>query len=55
METFAQYRPTPFLFDSTSENAESSFEVYFTMPEDKTEKHITMDFVSEKKGLRKNG
>ena len=54
-EKFEEYRPTPFLFDSVSNDAESSFEVYFTMPEDKTEKHITMDFVSEKKGLRKNG
>lgn len=50
-ETFAQYRPTPFLFDSTSENAESSFEVYFTMPEDKTEKTYDYGFCVGKEGI----
>ena len=50
-ETFAQYRPTPFLFDSTSENAESSFEVYFTMPEDKTEKTYNYGFCVGKEGI----
>lgn len=28
-ENFEEFRPTPFLFDSTSADAESSFEVYF--------------------------
>ena len=37
-EKFEEYRPTPFLFDSTSVDAESSFEVYFTIPGDKNEK-----------------
>ena len=37
-EEFEQFRPTPFLFDSTSEEAESSFEVYFTLSGDKAEK-----------------
>ena len=50
-ETFAQYSPTPFLFDSTSENAESSFEVYFTMPEDKTEKTYNYGFCVGKEGI----
>lgn len=50
-ETFAQYRPIPFLFDSTSENAESSFEVYFTMPEDKTEKTYNYGFCVGKEGI----
>lgn len=50
-EIFAQYRPTPFLFDSTSENAESSFEVYFTMPEDKTEKTYNYGFCVGKEGI----
>ena len=36
-EKFEEYRPTPFLFDSTSAYAESSFEVYFTIPGDKTQ------------------
>ena len=37
-EKFEEFRPTPFLFDSTSPEAESSFEVYFTLPGDKTGK-----------------
>ncbi len=32
-----QYRATPFLFDSSSAAAESSFEVYFTLEKDETE------------------
>ena len=36
-EKFEEFRPTPFLFDSTSADAESSFEVYFTLPGDKSE------------------
>lgn len=35
-------RPTPFLFDKESENAPSSFEVYFTVPGD--EKGVTYDY-----------
>lgn len=30
-EKYTEYRPTPFLFDSNSENAESSFEVSFVL------------------------
>ena len=30
-EAFEEFRPTPFLFDSTSADAESSFEVYFNI------------------------
>ena len=33
-EKFEEYRPTPFLFDSISSDAESSFEIYFTIPGD---------------------
>lgn len=43
-ENFTEYRPTPFLFDSNSENAESSFEVYFTIPGDKGEKSYNYGF-----------
>ena len=50
-ETFAQYRPTPFLFDSTSENAESSFEVYFTIPGDKAEKTYNYGFCVDRHGV----
>ena len=35
---FDDIRPCPFLFDISSENADTSFEVYFTVPGDKTEK-----------------
>ena len=48
-EKFEEYRPTPFLFDSTSADAESSFEVYFTIPEIRTRRHIIMDSVLTKK------
>ena len=37
-EKFEEFRPTPFLFDSTPASAESSFEVYFTLPGDKAER-----------------
>lgn len=33
-----EFRPTPFLFDSTSAEAKYSFEVYFTLPGDKSER-----------------
>ena len=33
-EKFEEFSPTPFLFDSKSINDESSFEVYFTLPDD---------------------
>lgn len=50
-EKFAKYRPTPFLFDSKSVNAESSFEVYFTMPGDITEKSYNYGFCVGKDGI----
>lgn len=43
-ENYSEYRPTPFLFDTKSESAESSFEVYFTVPGDKTEKTYNYGF-----------
>lgn len=48
---FDEYRPTPFLFDSTSENAESSFEAYFTIPGDKSEKSYNYGFCIGKEGV----
>ena len=50
-EGFEEFRPTPFLFDSTSANAESSFEVYFTLPGDKTEKTYNYGFCIDKEGV----
>lgn len=50
-EEFDEYRPTPFLFDSSSENAESSFEVYFTIPGDKSEKSYNYGFCVGKEGI----
>ncbi|MBR1693060.1 MAG: ATP-binding protein [Lachnospiraceae bacterium] len=50
-EEFDQYRPLPFLFDSLSENTESSFEVYFTIPEEKSEKSYNYGFRVGKEGI----
>ena len=50
-EKFEEYRPTPFLFDSTSADAESSFEVYFTLPGDKAEKTYNYGFCINKEGV----
>ena len=50
-EKFEQFRPTPFLFDSTSADAESSFEVYFTLPGDKAEKTYNYGFCINKEGV----
>lgn len=43
-ENYAEVRPQPFLFDSVSEQKESSFEVYFTIPGDKTERSYNYGF-----------
>lgn len=50
-EKFYEYRPTPFLFDSTSETAESSFEVYFSLPDDKTGRTYNYGFCVNKEGV----
>ena len=50
-EKFEQFRPTPFLFDSTSADAESSFEVYFTLLGDKAEKTYNYGFCINKEGV----
>ena len=50
-ERFEEFRPTPFLFDSTSVGAESSFEVYFTLPGDKAEKTYNYGFCINKEGV----
>jgi hypothetical protein len=50
-EKFEEFRPTPFLFDSTSADAESSFEVYFTLQDDKNEKVYNYGFCVNKEGV----
>ena len=50
-ESFHSVRPTPFLLDSGTENAESSFEVYFTIPGDKTEKVYNYGFCIGNSGI----
>lgn len=50
-EKFEEFRPTPFLFDSTSANAESSFEVYFTLPGDKSERTYNYGFCVNREGV----
>jgi hypothetical protein len=50
-EKFEEFRPTPFLFDSTSADEESSFEVYFTLPDDKNEKVYNYGFCVNKEGV----
>lgn len=43
-DSFRYIRPTPFLLADETESAESSFEVYFTIPEDKSEKVFNYGF-----------
>lgn len=50
-EQFEEYGPTPFLLDSTSSDAESSFEVYFTIPGDKSEKTYNYGFCVDQEGV----
>ena len=50
-EKFEEFSPTPFLFDSTSASAESSFEVYFTLPGDKAERTYNYGFCIDKEGV----
>lgn len=50
-ENFDQIRPCPFLFDAASENAETSFEVYFTIPGDEKEKCYNYGFCIDRNGI----
>lgn len=50
-EKFEKFRPTPFLFNSTSASAESSFEVYFTLSGDKAERTYNYGFCINKEGV----
>lgn len=48
---FEESRPVPFLFDVNSEKAETSFEVYFTVPEDKNERIYNYGFCLDQEGV----
>lgn len=50
-DEYKEYRPTPFLFETTSANAESSFEVFFSLPDDKTERIYNYGFCINKAGV----
>ena len=50
-EDFDDVRPLPFLFDVSSETADTSFEVYFTVPGDKTEKCYNYGFCIGQTGV----
>ena len=50
-KTFADARPTPFLFDNSARNAESMFEVYFTIPGESAEKTYNYGFCIDEKGI----
>lgn len=49
---FDDIKPTPFLFDTSSENAETSFEVYFTIPGDSTQKCYNYGFCISRTGVK---
>lgn len=51
VKNFEEIRPRPFIFDKESEQADSSFEVYFTVPGDKTEKSYNYGFCIGRKGI----
>jgi AAA15 family ATPase/GTPase len=50
-KTFEDIRPRPFLFDISSETADTSFEVYFTVPGDKMEKTYNYGFCIGQSGV----
>ena len=51
VKNFDEIRPHPFMFDSETENSDTSFEVYFTVPGDKTEKSYNYGFCVGKEGI----
>lgn len=50
-KNFEDVRPRPFLFDVSSEKEDTSFEVYFTVPGDKTEKSYNYGFCIGEDGI----
>ena len=51
VKDFDEIRPHPFLFDKESAQADTSFEVYFTVPGDKTEKSYNYGFCVGHEGI----
>ena len=51
VKNFDEIRPHPFLFDKESAQADTSFEVYFTVPGDKTEKSYNYGFCVGHEGI----
>ena len=51
VKNFDEIRPHPFLFDKESAQDDTSFEVYFTVPGDKTEKSYNYGFCVGQKGI----
>ena len=51
VKNFDEIRPHPFLFDKESAQADTSFEVYFTVPGDKTEKSYNYGFCVGQNGI----
>lgn len=51
VKDFEKFTPTPFLLDSESAKADSSFEVYFTLPEDMSGKIYNYGFCLNKEGV----
>lgn len=49
--SFRNMRPTPFLFSDVTENGDTSFEVYFTIPGDKAEKVYNYGFCVGNNGV----
>lgn len=50
-ESFRNVRPKPFLLSDETENAETSFEVYFTIPGDKAERVYNYGFSVDDSGV----
>ncbi len=50
-KNFQYVRPKPFLFSDETENAETSFEVYFIIPGDKSEKIFNYGFCVDNNGV----
>ncbi|RGX99904.1 ATP-binding protein [Blautia sp. OF03-15BH] len=51
VKNFDEIRPHPFMFDVESEQADTSFEVYFTVSGDKAEKSYNYGFCVGKEGI----
>lgn len=50
-KSFEAIKPEPFLFDDATEKAETTFEVYFTVPDDSREKTYNYGFSLDSEGV----